>query len=264
VSTGSSHFFFNENYGFVEYRGGAEFPYGRPISEDIEETVSGIARTYYKHIVGRFIPHKNLIAWTIPHAGNTTPTRVLYYHVLDKTWVIDDQVVWWIDNWVTDTNVSWNDLIAQGFATFADIEHLHWSDIVSENPYVMCANTDGYTYALQGTTDNNSNYTGERVEPILDFGRPNDKDLLLEIWFNMVDYGNFNMYCHYRGGDTVSECSNAAWEVLSEVSCNNPANAVVYLAKTNRFHQIRYGTDAENESFGVNSIEFKFEPQGRY
>jgi hypothetical protein len=264
VPAHGSHYFFNENYGFVEYRGGAQFPYGRPISEDIEDYVSSIARTYYGHIVGKFLPHKNTIAWAIPYAGNTTPNRILYYHVLDKTWTVDDKVAWWIDAWITDTNLTWTDLLNQGFATSGDIANLNWTDIVSENPSIMMSNTDGKSYSIEGTSDNGSDYTGERTEPILDFGRPYDRDLLLEVWFSFVKHGNFNMYCHHRSGDTVAECEAASWDTLTEISCNDPANSVTRLAVANRFHQIRYGTDSENEDFGVNKIEFRYVPQGRY
>lgn len=265
VAYGGRHFLFNEHYGFVEYRGGAEFPHGgRPISEDIEDVVASIARTYYGHIIGCAIPHKNLIAWTVPLYGNSSPSHVLYYHLIDRTWAIEEKVAWWLDNWVTDTDVTWTDLLNQGFTYWDEIENLRWSDIVSENPYVMLSNTDGHAYTNEGNTDNGSDYDGYRVEPVLDLGRPNDKELLLEIWFGLVSRGSYNMYCHYRGGDTVSECVGSSWTVLDELSCNDPANAVVRLAKVNRFHQIRYGTDAESEDFGVNRIEFKFVPQGRY
>ena len=77
VNTGNALFGFNGNYGFCEFRGG-EFPHGgRPISEDIEDVASSIARTYYGHIVGRFIPHKQSIYWTVPLGGSTTPNAVL-------------------------------------------------------------------------------------------------------------------------------------------------------------------------------------------
>jgi hypothetical protein len=264
VSTGNAHYFFDENYGFCGFAGG-EFPLGgRPISDDIENVVSSIARTYYGHIVGAFIPHKQSIYWTVPLYGNTTPDNVLKYHLVDKTWSITPIVTWYIDNWITDTNVTWTDLLAQGFTTWDEIQGMRWSDIVSENPYIMFSNTDGQTYSHSGTSDVDANYDGNRVEPILDFGRPNDKELLLEIWFNFEQRGNFNIYVSYRGGNTLAETTAAEWTSLTEVSCNDPANAVTRLAKVNRFHQIKYGTDSANEDFSVNSIEFRFVPQGRY
>ena len=264
VSTGNAIFGFNENYGFCEFRGG-EFPHGGiPISEDVEDLVSTIARTYFNHIVGKFIPHKQSIYWTVPLAGSSTPNAVLKYHIVDRTWTKSDIVTYWIDNWVTDTDITFTDLLAQGYTTFDDIADLTFSDLVSENASIMFSSTDGKTYSHSGTSDNDSNYDGNRIEPILDFGRPNDKDILLEIWFDLTSYGNFNIYVDYRGGNTPAEVEAASWQNLQEVSCNNPSNAVCYTAQTNRFHQIRYGTDAKNEQFGINSIEFRYQPQGRY
>ncbi|GAG09658.1 unnamed protein product, partial [marine sediment metagenome] len=88
--------------------------------------------------------------------------------------------------------------------------------------------------------------------------------LLLEIWFNFVETGNYSLYVSHRSGDTVGECKGAAWVALPEVSCDDPANAVTRLAENNRFHQIKWGTDGANEAFVVNRIEFKYAPQGRY
>jgi hypothetical protein len=264
VSTGSALHGFNENYGFCEFRGG-EFPHGgKPTSDDIEDTAASIARTYYNHIVGKFIPHKQSIYWAVPLNGSTTPNAVLKYHLVDRTWSKSDIVTYWIDNWVTDTDVSWNDLLAQGFTTSDDIASYTWTDFVSENPGIMFSSTDGKTYLHAGTSNAGSNYDGRREEPILDFGRPNDKDLLLEIWFDFTNQGSFNLYVEYRGGNTPAEVEAASWDSLPEVSCNTPANAVCYLSKVNRFHQIRYGTDASAEGFGINAIEFKYQPQGRY
>ena len=265
VSDGKSHYFFNENYGFVEYRGGSDFPYGgRPISDPIENKVANIARTYYRHIQGRLIPHKQQIWWTVPLDGSSTPTHILKFHLTDRTWTIDPMIAWFIDNWVTDTNVSWNDLLAQGYSTWAEIADMRWADIVSENPYVMLSSTDGKSYSKSGTSDAGSDYDGFRTEPILDFGRPNDYDFLREIWFDFTTYGSFNLYVKYRGGDSPAEVEAEPWTTLPEISCNKLADAVTYLGETNRYHQIKYGTDSENENFSVNRIKFIFEPGGSF
>ena len=265
VSTGSAHYFFNSNYGFCAFVGGGQFPAGgRPISEPIEDVVSSIARTYYGHIVGAFLPHINSIAWTVPLYGSATPTHLLLYHIPTGSWTVDERVVWWIDNWVTDTAITWEKLLLQGYETWDDIADLRWSDIVSENPYIMISSTDGHTYSLSGTSNADADYTGVRIEPVLDFFRPNDKDLLLEIWFGITATGDYSVNVWYRGGNTGREAATAAWESLGSFSCDNPANAVIYCHKLNRYHQIKYGTTAAGEPFGINEIEFKFAPQGRY
>jgi hypothetical protein len=76
--------------------------------------------------------------------------------------------------------------------------------------------------------------------------------------------GNYSLDVYYRGADTVGGCEGAAWLQLDAVSCNTPSNAVCYTAQNNRYHQLKWGTDAANEAFSVNAIEFKFVPQGNY
>jgi hypothetical protein len=98
----------------------------------------------------------------------------------------------------------------------------------------------------------------------MNFSQNHNKDLLEEIWFDVVETGDYSLYVYHRGGETVSECKNASWTALTEVSCNDPANAVTYIAKTHRYHQIKWGSDTEDEPFVVNTIEFKYTPQERY
>ena len=140
-----------------------------------------------------------------------------------------------------------------------------WGDFVTETPRLVLSNTDGQIYYRGGEDDAGSDFNGYRIEPILDFGSPEDKDLLLEIWFALSGgMGSYSLYVSYRGGDTVGEVVNSGWTNLTEVSADSPSNAVCRLAKTNRYHQIKWGTDAKNETFEVNAIEFKYVRQGRY
>jgi hypothetical protein len=89
------------------------------------------------------------------------------------------------------------------------------------------------------------------------------KSLLLEIWLGLSAYGNYSIYIYYRGGDTEAECESAAWAALPEVAADT-STPVCYTNKLNRYHQIKWGTDAANEPFSVNSITFKYVPQGSY
>jgi len=265
IDMGDRHYFFNPNYGFCEYRGGSNFPYGgKPISEDIEEDISGIAAGYYSQIQGINIPHTNEVAWTVPLTGEGFPNTILYYNYITNSWRKEDKTARFIDFWITMTDVTWNDLIALGYTTWTDFGNARWVDFTSQNPYLVLGNTDGHLYSVSTEGDAGNALDGYRVEPILDFGRPNDKDLLLEIWFDIVNTGSYSLYVSYRGGDTLAEVKGATWTSLTEMSFDSPANAVVRLAETNRFHQIKYGTDAANEPFVINGIEFKYVPQGRY
>ena len=108
---------------------------------------------------------------------------------------------------------------------------------------------------------------GYRVEPALSFGSGN-YSVLLEIWFSIVSGGDYSIYVHYRAGDTEKELRGAAWTPLEEVSLNDPKNAVCRLNgaihRSARIHQIKWGTDAANEMFSVNKIEFVYQSESRW
>lgn len=265
VDFGDRHYLFNRNYGFCEYRGGSEFPFGgKPISDDIEETIQGIDAGYHDLIVGTKSPHTNEVVWAVPAGGEGFPSHLLFYNYLTQSWRIEDKATRYIDGWVLATDLTWTDIIALGYSTWTDFGNSRWVDFISSRQEVALGNTDGKAYYIATESDNGSDLDGYRVEPILDFGRPNDKDLLLEIWFDIVNTGSYSLYVSYRGGDTIAETKAASWTTLDEVSFDSPANAVCRLAETNRFHQIKYGTDSANEPFVINGIEFRYVPQGRY
>jgi hypothetical protein len=128
----------------------------------------------------------------------------------------------------------------------------------------MLSDTDGLVYFKGGESNVGFDFEGYRVEPVMNFSGDGSFCLLNEIWFNFVEQGSFDIYCQYRGGDTVQEVLGSAWESLDSVSSDNPQNAVVYTNKNNRWHQFKWGTRHKNERFGVSAIEFKYVPQGKY
>ena len=99
---------------------------------------------------------------------------------------------------------------------------------------------------------------------MLDFGEPYRRDLLLELWFSLGFHGNYSIDIYHRSGDTEAETAAAAWTSKGTISCNDPANAVLYLAESARVHQIKWQTDAADERFSVNDIVFKYMPQSSY
>jgi hypothetical protein len=126
-------------------------------------------------------------------------------------------------------------------------------------------NAGGHVYLDSSESNLGAAWEGYRTEPIMPLPlQGNKRSLLLEIWFSIAALGNYSLYVYYRGGDTVGECETSGWTALAEVSCDTPSNAVCYLAENNRYHQIKWGTDAASEAFSVNAIEFKFVPQGEY
>jgi len=265
IDFGDRHYIFNKNYGFCEYRGGSEFPFGgKPISEDIEEDISGIGASYHDLIVGAKSPHTNEAVWAVPLGGAGYSTHLAFYNYLTQSWRFEKKAARYIDSWVIATDLTWNDIIALGYTTWNDFGNSRWVDFISSRQEVVLAETDGHTYYIATEADAGSDLDGYRVEPVLDFGRPNDKDMLLEIWFDIVNTGSYSMYVSYRGGNTLAEVKNSSWIQLGEVSFNDPANAITRLAEVNRFHQIKYGTDGANEPFVINGVEFRYSPQGRY
>lgn len=274
VDIGRVHYFFNKNLGFCEFMG-AEI---RPISLAIENWIRDIRFAYYGLIVGTFIPHTNELVWSVPLEGATANNAFLYYNRYNGTWRREDKAARFMSQAIVTTNMTWTKAISDlGYTTWSDAGNIRWVDTYSETPDIIFAAADGKLYLNTTEADNTAAWDGYRVEPIMDFGRPNDKDLLLEVWFDIVEAGDYSIYCWHRSGNTAAECANASWSThisaevgtaisttYFEVSANNPANAVWRFEKLGRFHQIKWGTDLANEPFVVSGIEFKYVPQGRY
>jgi len=87
---------------------------------------------------------------------------------------------------------------------------------------------------------------------------------LLEIWLDIAETETPSVDFYWRGGDTVGEVEAASWTSLGSISMNSPANAVLYIDKTARLHQIKWGTDLKDEPFNVNGIRIGYVTQGRF
>jgi hypothetical protein len=266
VDIGSAHLLFNRFYGFCAYAGGTDFPAGgKPISEPIDNWIGTINPLYYHLICGTFIPQRNEVCWAVPLDGASTNNSMLFYDLRTGSWRRKDIAASYVDFWVVDTSIAWSDLPAIGYTYWSDFGLMTWSDLISSKPYLVSGNTGGHVYIDSGESNLGAAWDAYRTEPMLPLPiQGNARSLLLEIWFSLASIGNYSLNVWYRGGDTVGECSTSPWVVLTEVSCNSPSNAVCYLSQNNRYHQIRWGTDAASEPFSVNAIEFKFVPQGVY
>lgn len=265
INTGGAHYFLNKNYGFVDYRGGTQFPAsGKPISYDIEDLIATINPNYYGTIVGSFLQNKNTLVWTVPLNGVSSPSHLLYYYIPEGKWFIENFPTRYISNWTSSDALVWNSLAGRGFTYWSDFGTSAFTDYITTNQNMMIANTDGLVYSKSGESDNLLDFDGYRVEPVINFSGDGGFCLLNEIWFNFVEHGSFDLYCQYRGGDTLQECLGSVWETLNSVSHNDPQNSVIYTNKNNRWHQIKWGTGKKNERFGVSAIEFKFVAQGKY
>jgi hypothetical protein len=263
VDIGSVHYIFNKFYGFCAYAGGNDFPAGgKPISEKIENLISGINPVYYPLIVGTFIPQKGEVCWAVPLNGATYNNALLFYDIKTGNWRKKNVNAGYVDYWTLDTSLIWNDLAALGYTYWTDFGQMRWSELVASNPYVVHGNTAGHVYMDSGESNLGTAWDGYRIEPVMSLG--NARSLLLEIWFALDVVGNYNLYVKHRSGDTIAECESAVWSDLNNVSCNTPQNAVCYLSENARYHQIKWGTSGASEPFSVNAIEFKFVPQGMY
>ena len=266
VNENSANYFYNKNYGFCAYSGGAQIV---PISTDIENWTRDIKVSSTPYIVGAALPFKNSIAWTVPLEAASTPNAILIYDYAENKWTRRDFTAHYLAPIIRASNVTWTKLITElDYTTWTSLGALRWTDLISETPSLACSATDGELYTLSTESNNGSDYDGYRIEPALAFGGNNRHSILTEIWFSIVSGGAFSLYVEYRSGNTETELRNANWVALDEVSLNEPENAVCYIngetQKSNRLHQIKWGTDSDNEQFIVNQIEFIYKSEGRY
>jgi len=265
VALGDRHYLFNKNYGFCEYRGGNQFPYGgKPISNDIESDILEIASDYYNIIVGTFVPFTREVVWTVPMGGYSIPTHLLFYNIDTGQWRFEDKAMRYVDHWRMYGSYTWNDFITDlggTEAVWTSAGTNTWAYYTSMRERLVYANTDGKLYYQDSEALNGSALDGYRIEPVLDFGDAKREDLLSEIWFDLAISGNYSIHNYHRSGDTLGEVEGASWTALDTLSHYSPALPKINVGKTNRLHQIKWRTDAANEKFQVNGITFRFEPQ---
>jgi len=238
VEAKGANYFFNKNYGFVEYSGGSRIVSKDIISKAIETDLVGIDSRYYSRIVGTYIPFSEEICWAVPLAGAATPSHLLYFNTRTKGWRKEDKA-----------------------ARYVDV----WTRAAGEYQKPMFCNADGHTYSITGETiPSTGNLDGYRVEPILHFGSPTKFKTLHEIWMGITDGGNYSIDLSWRGGDTVKEVEAASFTSLGSISLNNPSEPKLNVNKHARLHQLKWGTNLDSEKFSVNWIRFGYTTEGDY
>ena len=262
VNDGNANYFFNKNFGFVKYQGEYEIRKENIISEAIEPEIASINASYYNLIAGTAMPFTDEICWAVPLNGNSTNNTLLFYNTKTGQWRKSIQAARCVDSWTLFSDMTWNDLATLTGGTWPSGQT--WSYYTAEQSWLIFGNTDGHIYSHSGEDNDGSALDGYRHEPVMDFGDPSRKKRLLELWFGIEQGGNFSIDVYWRGGDTLTECKNASWVSLGSVSLNNPADAVLYCDKTERFHQIKWGTDAANEFYSVHEITLNYQMQGKY
>jgi len=264
INLGDKHLFFNRNYGFCEYDGGRQIT---PISQDIEADLQNIESNYYDRIVGIYRPLHRQVVWSVPMAGEVANNRLLFYDIDTKQFTWEDKAMRFIASWRIYDSFTWNDLITELGGTgakWSDAGSHTWAYYTSLRQRFVYANTDGKLYYHTGEGLDGSNLDGYRIEPIMDFGDRTRRDLLAEIWFDIVEDGAFSIDVHHRSGSTVGEVEDATWTALDSVSCDNPEYPVVRCNKNDKLHQIKWGTDALSEKWSVNGITFHYAPEGKF
>jgi len=265
IPYGNSHFLFNKNLGFCYYNGGGDLT---PISSDIEPDIQDIDIDYYSMIQGCAIPMTKEIVWVVPMAGAETPSHLFFFNTDTKQWTIEDKPMRYVDTWNLYSSFTWNNLITALGGTGAKWEAAgttSWGHYLSSRTRLVYSNTDGHVYYHSSDELDGSDFEGYRIEPIMDFGDRERIDILEEIWFDLIESGNFNIDVYWRGGNTSGEIQAASWERLGTVSHYSPEFPCLRgFAKTGKLHQIKWGTDLANERFAVNGITLKFSSQGSY
>jgi len=258
VNMAGRHFFFNKNYGFCEYRGGQEFPYGgRPISEAIEDQVADITSAYHFGIVGSTVPGTHEIVWSVPLGGVSVPSHLLFYDTVKGDWRKKEIEASYVAP-ISTGDIPWEDLTEEVWSELTN-QGLRWIDLYNINEKLAYSYNNGHVYIDKSEAMDGSDYSGYRVEPAIRLG--GGRSLLSEIWFGLTEVGDYSLFCYHRSGNTIGELEASDWTLLEGLSCDSPAEPVIRLNKNSIFHQIKWGTDGKNEPFGVNKIEFKYTPQ---
>jgi hypothetical protein len=264
VSAYNRHFLFNRDYGFCTYDGGRMFPSGRPISDNIEKDIAAIDPEYYDLIVGTPVAISGKLVWSVPANFSTTPNQLWFYDLKTGQWTFEDKAMRFVDAWRLFSTYTWNNMIADYGANWTSVQASAWAQFVSSLQRLVYANTDGKLYFQTGESLPTGSIDGYREEPILDFGDPYRMDILEEIWCEIVESGDYEIEFFHRSGDTVAEVIGESWTSLGTISCNKPdVPAIRDFTKTARLHQIKWGTDANNEKFGVNKITLVWQTGSR-
>jgi len=268
ISIGKRHFLYNKNYGFCEFRGDV-FPYGKPISDDIEADILSINEASANRIVGKYIPQTRELCWTVP-VDNITCNKLLFYSLETQQWRKEDKAMSFIDVWTTSGGYTWSDFVSAigGTSIWSDSSTASWNEFVATEGGLVMSPKDGKIYYHSSEGLDGAALDGYRIEPAMSFGDPARIDHLQEIWFN-VGYSNSgkSIDVEWRGGDTVGEISEANWESLSTIPLTNPSTITTMPVirdqfKTARLHQIKWGSNAADEKWEVSDITFKYTSGG--
>jgi len=228
-----------------------------PISDDIIDEFNNINSAYYPLILGKHIARERKIKWTMPLSGTSACDHIVSYNYDNGQWEIEDKVARWLDEWLLYTTQTWTVLDA-ALDTWTGGGTTRWSDYTAAGRETVLGHTDGYFYGILGESAASGDMDGYREEPILHFGNKRSYKNLLEIWFGIGETRAKSIEVWHKSGNTVGEVIDDEWTSLGTLSMNSPAKARVTCNVNARFHQIKWGTDLDDEKFIVNNIDFKY------
>ncbi len=262
VNDGFANYFFDKNYGFIKYQGEYGIKKENIISLDIQPIIETISSNYQNLIVGTILPFTHEICWSVP-SGSATNNLLLFYNTRTGQWRQQQFTATYVDVWTPYTSYTWTDLDTAYSTWSAAAAALgSWGLVTRQLPYLVFAYTNGHLYTNSGEDNDGINITAARQEPVLDFGLPNRKKRVLEVWFDFPAASSFDdFYVAWSTGDSLANMS--AVEVLKSTIDTDSSNAVIYMDKTARFHQPQWFRTGDDQ-FSVNEIRIKYQVQGEY
>ncbi len=258
VDVGDSHLFFDRNKGFIRFAGPSNWAV---ISDDITVWLDAITRAERDRIFGCYIENKNEVCWAIPTGNVIYPNWLLYYNLTTKEWRREQKSV-----------------CAMTFADYSVYQGMTWTQLSLISPNspkwpssgtweywlggytgnTLFGGATGYSYWMAGNDYAGSDYGGWRVEPVFSYPDSSKSKRVQELWFGFPEAGAFSVDVLWRTGETEQECMAKEWESIGSVSCaSSAASAALFLDKTAKFHQMKWGTDLKNEPFAVSEIIMK-------
>ena len=257
VNANGQLFFYNENYGFCSYQGGNTI---NPVGNDILPDLHGMHTSYLPRIVGKHIPIRKQIMWTVPLDGDTECNHIVIYNYDTGQWEIEEKTTRWIDYWELSDSMTWTELEAAvgGTGIWSDAGSATWAAYLATGKQVVYGKTDGQLYTNTTEQDVDRRFEGKREEPIMSFGNPQRWDTIQEIWFDIGERGNFAIWVMHRSGNTVAELLEDTYVHVGQVSFDNPTDPVMHVNLNARLHQIKWGMGNPNEKFVVNGITLKY------
>jgi len=264
INLGDRHYFYNKYYGFCLFNGQQI----TPISQDIELDLQNMNNEYLHRIVGTYVPLTRELVWAVPFDGGASNSHLIFYQLDTGNWRKEDKAMRYVNSQRMYDNYTWNDFIAElgGGSAVWPASPARWGDYTHHKYRIAYANTDGHLYYSFNESDlSGSNLDGYRIEPILDFGDSQRREIIQEIWFSIGVIGSYSIDIYYRNGDTVGELIGESWTSIGSISCDSPAEPVIYPdLNAKRLHQIKWGTNLNDEKFEVNGITFKYEVEDRF